>query len=87
MGVHSLDGGVFAAWLLLQIVEKNHGFKIRMETQHEGLERWTVACMTWAQAEQLLEDLQQLGDVHAGTIMEISWEHVFDPVPIETDES
>ena len=70
-----------------QIVAQNRGFKIGMETQHEGLERWSVACMTRPQAEQLLEDLQQLGDVHAGTITETSWEHFFDPVPIETHES
>ena len=69
-----------------QIVEKNRGFKIGMEIQHGGLERWTVACMTRAQAGQLLEDLQQLGDVQSGTITETTWEHVFDPVPIDADE-
>ena len=67
-----------------QVVEKNRGFKIGMETQHEGLERWTVACITREHAEQLLADLRQLGEVRVGTITETSWEHVFDPVAFES---
>ena len=66
-----------------QVVEKNLGFKIGMEIQHEGLERWTVGCATRGDAEQLLEDLHQLGDVKVAQITETTWERVFDPVPIE----
>ncbi len=63
-----------------QVVEKNRGFKIGMETQHDGLERWTVGCMTREHAEQLLKDLAQLGEVKVGTITETTWERVFDAV-------
>ena len=62
------------------MVEKNRGFKIGMETQHDGLERWTVGCMTREHAEQLLKDLAQLGEVKVGTITETTWERVFDAV-------
>ncbi len=65
-----------------QAVEKNRGFKIGMEIQHEGLERWTVGCITREHAEQLLKDIEQLGEVHTSTITETTWARVFDPVPI-----
>ena len=56
-----------------QVVEKNRAFKIGNEVQHEGLERWTVACYTRRQAEQLLEDLKALGEVKIARITETSW--------------
>ena len=65
-----------------QVVEKNRCFKIGMETQHDGLERWTVGCATREQAEQLLEDLTQLGDVNFASVTETTWKHVFDPVQL-----
>ena len=68
------------------MVERNHGFKIGMETQYKGLERWTVGCITRAQAEQILKDLEQLGHVEVGTITETTWEHVFDAVSIDNHD-
>ena len=43
------------------------------ETQHDGLEQWTVGCVTRQQAQQLLEDLKQLGEVRFGRITETTW--------------
>ena len=65
-----------------QVVEKNRCFKIGMETQHDGLEQWTVGCATRRQAESLLEELRQLGKIKFGRITETTWEHVFDPVQL-----
>ena len=64
-----------------QVVDRNRCFKIGMETQHHGLEQWTVGCATRQQAEQLLADLRELGEVQFESITETTWEHVFDPVP------
>ncbi len=61
-----------------QMVEKNRCFQIGMEVQHEGLEQWQVGCHTRAQAEQLLKDLEQLGDVRYGRIVDCSWEELVD---------
>ena len=65
-----------------QAVDKNRCFKIGLETQHDGLEQWTVGCATRQQAEQLLEDLKELGEVKFGRITETTWEQVFDPVQL-----
>ena len=64
-----------------QVVDRNRCFKIGMETQHHGLEQWTVGCATRQQAAQLLADLSELGEVQFESITETTWEHVFDPVP------
>ena len=61
-----------------QVVEKNRAFKIGNEVQHEGLERWTVACFSRDQAEQIVEDLNALGEVKIANITETSWAEVLD---------
>ena len=61
-----------------QVVEKNRAFKIGNEVQHGGLERWTVACYSRSQAEQVLEGLKALGEVKVARITETSWAEVLD---------
>ena len=63
-----------------EVVEKNHGFKIGMETQGDGLERWTVGCLRRDQAEQILKDLEAVGEVKVGRITETSWQELLDGV-------
>jgi hypothetical protein len=57
-----------------QVVEKNRCFKISLETQHQGLEHWTVGCSERKDAEQLLLDLAELGTVVEKSIAEVSWQ-------------
>ncbi len=57
-----------------QVVEKNRCFKIGLETQHQGLERWTVGCAERKDAEQLVKDLSELGTVVEKSITETSWQ-------------
>ena len=57
-----------------QVVEKNHGFRIGLELQQNGLEMWRVACVEREHAEQLLEDLEALGQIKAKSITEQSWQ-------------
>jgi hypothetical protein len=59
-----------------QVVDKNRAFKIGNEVQYEGLERWTVACFTRNQADQIIEDLKDLGEVKIAEITETSWDEV-----------
>lgn len=61
-----------------QVVERNHGFCIGMEIQEDGLEKWTVGCVERSDAEQLLSDLEPLGEVTRQTITEGSWQALLD---------
>ena len=59
-----------------QVVEKNHGFRIGFEIQQGGLEMWRVACVEREHAEQLLADLEALGQIKANSITELSWQEL-----------
>jgi hypothetical protein len=65
-----------------QAVEKNRCFKIGLETQHQGLERWTVGCSERKDAEQLLKDLAELGTLVDNSISETSWQMLLEGVRI-----
>ena len=66
-----------------QVVEKNHGFRIGMEIQEDGLEKWTVGCVERSDAEQLLSDLAALGELARQSITEGSWQALLDGERIE----
>ena len=61
-----------------QVVEKNRGFRIGFEVQQHGLETWRVACAERDHAEQLLKDLEPLGQLKAKSIKEVSWQTLLD---------
>ncbi len=63
-----------------QVVEKSRCFKIGLETQNQGLERWTVGCAERKDAEQLLLDLSELGTVVEKSIIETSWQTLLEGV-------
>jgi len=56
-----------------RVVEKNHCFRIGMEIQYGGLEVWQVGCVERRQAEQLLKELEGLGELKDSLILEGSW--------------
>jgi len=61
-----------------QVVEKNHCFRIGTEIQHGGLEMWQVGCVERRQAEQLLKDLEGLGELKDSSISESSWQELLE---------
>ena len=61
-----------------KVVERNRGFRIGMEIQEDGLEKWKVGCVTQSDAEQLLKDLQFLGELKHTSIAQASWQALLD---------
>jgi len=59
-----------------QVVEKHHGFPIGMEIQRGGLEIWRVGCARRAQADAMLEEIAELGEVKHSAVAETSWEEL-----------
>lgn len=59
-----------------KVVEKNRGFGIGMEIQQDGLEKWKVGCAERSDAEQLLKDLQPLGELKHTSISQASWQNL-----------
>lgn len=59
-----------------QVVERNRCFKIGIEIQTDGVEQWKVGCVERADAENLLEELKDLGDLTHTSITEASWQNV-----------
>ncbi|MCX6991851.1 MAG: hypothetical protein NT011_01785 [Kiritimatiellaeota bacterium] len=57
-----------------QVVAKHHCFPIGTEIQEGGLEMWRVGCVERRQAEQLLEELEGLGELKHSSISEGSWQ-------------
>ena len=57
-----------------EAVARNRCFRIGMEIQHGGVERWAVGSFERAQAEQLLKDLAGLGELKYHSISEVSWQ-------------
>ena len=64
-----------------QVVERNRGFNLGLEVQHGGVEHWKVGCHQHGQAEQLIDDLKQLGELRYARISEASWEALLDRRP------
>ena len=61
-----------------KVVEQNRGFRIGMEIQQDGLEKWKVGCPERGNAEQLLKDLEPLGELKHTSISETSWQKLLD---------
>jgi hypothetical protein len=59
-----------------QAVERNRCFRIGQEIQHEGVERWRVGCRDRSNAEGLIEDLKEMGDLRYHKISEVSSEEL-----------
>ncbi len=59
-----------------KVVEKNRGFAIGMEIQQGGLEKWKVGCPERGNAEQLLTDLELLGELKQASISQTSWQEL-----------
>ena len=57
-----------------QAVARNRGFRIGMELQEGGVEKWTVGCIRRADAEKLVEELRTMGELTYQTIEEVSWQ-------------
>ena len=64
-----------------EVVAKNHGFRIGMEIQEGGVEKWKVGCFERGHAEQLLKDLALLGEMKAQSIREVSWQELLGQGP------
>ncbi|MAE60840.1 MAG: hypothetical protein CMJ49_05715 [Planctomycetaceae bacterium] len=59
-----------------QVVERNRCLKIGMEIQSGGVEQWKVGCVERADAETLIEDMKELGELTYTKITETSWENL-----------
>jgi len=59
-----------------RIVQENQCFKIGMEALQNGKEKWTVGCTTEEQAQRLLDELGELGELTSSEISEDSWQLV-----------
>ena len=64
-----------------EVVADNQGFRIGMEIQQGGLEKWKVGCFERANAEKLLEDLAKLGEIKSQSISEVSWQELLGQGP------
>ena len=64
-----------------EVVANNRGFRIGMEIQQGGLEKWKVGCFERANAEQLLKDLARLGEIKSQSISEVSWQELLGQGP------
>ena len=56
-----------------EAVRKNQCFSIGTEIQQTGIEQWEVCCYDRPQAEQLIEDLNEMGELKYHRIYETSW--------------
>ena len=61
-----------------QAVYKNRCFNLGKEVQIGGVEQWTVGARQRLQAENLVKDLQEMGDLKYHTITEVSWNALID---------
>ncbi len=59
-----------------KVVERNRGLRIGLEIQEDGLEKWKLACVTRSDAEQLLKDLQFLGELKHTSISQVPWQEL-----------
>jgi predicted DNA binding protein len=59
-----------------RVVAENHCFKIGGEAVKDGQETWSVGCASRAQAEQLLRELGEVGELIASEISEATWDLV-----------
>ena len=63
------------------MVANNQGFRIGMEIQQGGVEKWKVGCFERANAEQMLKDLAKLGEIKSQSISEVSWQELLGQGP------
>ena len=61
-----------------EAVARNRGFRLVYELQHGGVENWKVGCLERSQAEQLVKDLQSMGELKYHHISEASWNALLD---------
>jgi hypothetical protein len=64
-----------------EVVARNHGFRIGMEIQQGGIEKWKVGCFERSHAEQLLQELAKLGEVKSQSISDVSWQELLGQGP------
>ena len=56
-----------------EAVARNRCFNLGMEVQQGGVEQWRVGCMERSQAERLVHDLGEMGELRYHRITESSW--------------
>ncbi len=61
-----------------EAVHRNRAFRIGMEIQEGGLEKWKVACFRKSDAENLVGDLKKMGELKMHRITETSWQDLLD---------
>ena len=61
-----------------EAVQRNCGFRIGMELQEGGLEKWKVACFRKSDVENLVGDLKKMGELKMHRITETSWQDLLD---------
>ena len=64
-----------------EAVARNHGFRIGMEIQQGGVEKWKVGCFERGQAENLLKEMALMGELKSQSIEEVSWEELLGEGP------
>ena len=74
--VHLRSSAAPAVGYCSQAVERNRCFRIGQEIQHEGVEQWRVGCRDRSNAEGLIEDLKEMGDLRYHKISEVSSEEL-----------
>ncbi|MBM4436421.1 MAG: hypothetical protein FJ029_04120 [Actinobacteria bacterium] len=62
-----------------EAVFRNRGLRVGLEVQVGGVEQWTVACFRREDAENLVRDLQGMGDLTYHRIGEASWGELLSP--------
>ena len=65
-----------------EAVARNHGFRIGMEIQEGGVEKWKVGCFERANAEQLLKELALMGELKSQSITHVSWQELLGQGPV-----
>ncbi|MSO21695.1 MAG: hypothetical protein EXQ58_00265 [Acidobacteria bacterium] len=61
-----------------EAVARQRGFRIGMEIQQGGVEQWEVGCFQRSQAEQILDELQTMGELKYSSIAEVSWQELIE---------
>ena len=55
-------------------VKRHRGFSIGMEVQTGGVEQWVVGCRLRTQADELVAELEGMGELRYQRVSEVSWD-------------
>ena len=74
-------GAVPAAGFVSEAVARNRCFRLGTEVQLGGVEHWQVGCARPSDVQQLLQDLEGMGEIKYHSVSEVSWQGLLEPSP------